>query len=145
MQNYPLVTISIINFNDRKFIFKAIESIVNQNYPNLEVIITDNNSTDGTREEIERKICKWEKGRRRVYKKLHADTASNQIRYIKNTENIGFGRSHNQAVRLASGDFILLLNSLKLLMLAREPYLAKILEPSSTLWKPDLKVERKLF
>ena len=55
MQKNPIVTISIINYNEKKFIFKAIESIVNQNHPSLDIIITDNNSTDGTREEIEKR------------------------------------------------------------------------------------------
>ncbi len=66
MQENPIVTISIINYNDRKFIFKAIESAVNQNYPNLDIIITDNNSTDGTREEIEKNIPEWEERRRGI-------------------------------------------------------------------------------
>ena len=65
-QELPKVTISVINYNDRKFIFQAIESAVNQNYPNLEIIITDNNSTDGTREEIGERIAEWEKKRKKV-------------------------------------------------------------------------------
>ena len=97
--NIPKVTISVINYNDKKFIFKAIESAVNQNYLNLEIIITDNNSTDGTREEIENRILGWEEKKDR------------NIKYIKNNENTGFGRPHNQAMRIAKGDFILLLNS----------------------------------
>ncbi len=99
MQENPKVTISVINYNDKKFIFKAIESAVNQSYPNLEIIITDNNSTDGTREEIESRISGWEEKRNK------------NIIYIKNSENTGFGRPHNQAMRIAKGDFILLLNS----------------------------------
>jgi len=114
--NIPKVTISIINYNDKKFIFQAIESAVNQGYSNLEIIITDNNSTDGTREEIEERILKWEEKRReKSYSKIPPTPfdkgGAKSIKYIKNSENAGFGRPHNQAMRIMKGDFILLLNS----------------------------------
>ncbi len=99
MKKFPIVTISLINYNGRKFVFRAIGSAIDQNYPNLEIIIIDNNSTDGTREEIEKKIPEWEETRKNI-----------KIIYIKNTENAGFGRPHNEAMRIMKGDFILLLN-----------------------------------
>ncbi|MCK4592795.1 glycosyltransferase family 2 protein [Candidatus Parcubacteria bacterium] len=139
MQENPIVTISIINYNDRKFIFKAIESAVNQNYPNLDIIITDNNSTDGTREEIEKNIPKWEERRKRIMElhkgsaarslsraAMREDYGTNRIKYVKNTENTGFGRPHNQAFRIAKGDFVLLLNSDAILV---PNYIEKALKP----------------
>ena len=98
MKNNPKVTINITNYNERKFIFRAIESAINQSYQNLEIFITDNNSTDGTREEIEKKIPEWKKRRENII-------------YIKNDENTGFGRPHNHVIRIAEGEFILLLNA----------------------------------
>ncbi len=109
MQKIPKVTISVINYNDRKFIFQAIESAVNQSYPNLEIIITDNNSTDGTREEIEGRIAEWEEKRKEI--PLAPLDKGGNIKYIKNSENAGFGRPHNEAMRIMKGEFILLLNS----------------------------------
>ena len=125
-QKNPKVTISVINYNDRKFIFQAIESAVNQNYPNLEIIITDNNSSDGTREEIGERIAEWEK-MRKLQDGFSQETGANgdaneeillvpfnkggSIKYIKNSENAGFGRPHNEAMRIMEGEFILLLNS----------------------------------
>jgi GT2 family glycosyltransferase len=119
-----------VNYNGRKFIFKAVESAVVQNYPNLEIIITDNNSTDGTKEEIEKKIPEWEDMR----KSQDGSTALRDygtsdtcfIKYIKNSENTGFGRPHNQAIRIASGDFILLLNYDAILV---PNYIEEILKP----------------
>ena len=121
MQNFPIVTISLINYNGRKFVFQAIESAVNQDYPNLEIIIIDNDSTDGTREEIEKKIPEWEERRREIAKNYRLkpelrnlsgvhSLECNIIKYIKNTENAGFGKPHNVAMRMMKGDFILLLN-----------------------------------
>ncbi len=66
MKKFPIVTISLINYNGRKFVFQAIESAVDQNYPNLEIILIDNDSTDGTREEIEKKIPEWEERRKNI-------------------------------------------------------------------------------
>ncbi len=111
MKDFPLVTISIINYNDKKFILKAIGSAVNQDYPNLEIIISDNNSTDGTREEIGSRIAGWEDERKNISRKFSDRPFGSEIKYIKNTENAGFGRPHNEAMRMGKGDFILLLNS----------------------------------
>jgi len=116
MKNFPIVTISLINYNGKKFVFQAIESAINQDYPNLEIILIDNNSTDGTREEIEKKIPEWEKKRKnKFYPDLSGvcDKVKNsvkKIKYIKNAENAGFGKPHNEVMRIMKGDFILLLN-----------------------------------
>ncbi len=111
MQKYPIVTISLINYNDRKFIFKAIESAIKQNYPNLEIIITDNLSIDGTREEIGSKVEKWNQEREAIAEKVGFQTIKPQVVYIKNENNDGFGKPHNQAIRKSNGEFVLLLNS----------------------------------
>jgi GT2 family glycosyltransferase len=105
------VTISVINYNDRKFIFQAIESAVNQTYSNLEIIITDNLSTDGTREEIEQRLPEWEARRKALSAATNAGENNPAMVYIKSEENSGFGRPHNQAFRIGRGEFFLLLNS----------------------------------
>lgn len=116
MKNFAPVTISVINYNDRKFIFQAIESAVKQTYPNLEIIITDNLSTDGTREEIEANIPKWEEMRKGLANISNEGERNFNIIYIKSEENSGFGRPHNQAIRVGRGQFFLLLNSDAILM-----------------------------
>ncbi len=88
----------------------------------MEIIITDNNSTDGTREEIEERILGWKEKRKNIVKNYRLkpelqnlsrthSLECNNIKYIKNSENAGFGRPHNEAMRIMRGDFILLLNS----------------------------------
>ena len=44
----PKISIVIPSFNKADFIGRTLESIINQNYPNLEIIIMDGESTDGT-------------------------------------------------------------------------------------------------
>jgi glycosyltransferase involved in cell wall biosynthesis len=44
----PLITVGIPSYNHAKFLAKCLTSVINQTYSNLEVIVVDNYSTDGT-------------------------------------------------------------------------------------------------
>jgi len=44
----PLVSIAIITYNQKEFLKECVESCLAQDYPNLEVVIADDGSTDGT-------------------------------------------------------------------------------------------------
>lgn len=52
MQQNPLVSIIINNYNYDRFLAQAIDSALNQTYPHLEVIVVDDGSTDHSREII---------------------------------------------------------------------------------------------
>src|SRR5258707_15032424 len=45
---YPRITVCIVVFNGQPHIANALASVVSQNYPNLELLIIDGGSTDGT-------------------------------------------------------------------------------------------------
>jgi glycosyltransferase involved in cell wall biosynthesis len=47
--NYPLISIIICTYNGERFLKEQIQSIVEQTYPNLEIIISDDASTDKTK------------------------------------------------------------------------------------------------
>ncbi len=51
---YPKITIITPVFNQVKYIERAIRSVIDQNYPNLEYIIVDGGSTDGTMEIVKK-------------------------------------------------------------------------------------------
>jgi len=68
-----------------KSVFKYLENI------NFNIYIVDNNSSDNTVVELEKLN----------YKNLYI---------IKNKNNLGFAKANNQAIKQATGDFILLLN-----------------------------------
>jgi len=61
MARYPKVSIVVPSFNKVDFIKDTLESIVSQKYPNLEVIIQDGGSTDGTLEVIKKYQKKYPK------------------------------------------------------------------------------------
>jgi len=66
MKIFPKISIVIPSLNKVRFIERTLASIFFQDYPNVEVIIEDGGSTDGTQEIIKRyakkysKIISWE-------------------------------------------------------------------------------------
>jgi GT2 family glycosyltransferase len=91
-----LVSITVVTFNSGRFIRRCLESVLEQKYPNLEVVIVDNASTDGTIDILEQ--------------------FADRCRIYYNDENIGFAAAQNQAILLAGGEWILTLNPDVLLM-----------------------------
>ena len=49
MELFPLVTVVMPCYNHEKYVREAIESVLNQTYPNIEFIVVENGSTDGSR------------------------------------------------------------------------------------------------
>lgn len=89
MKNQPLISVIILNHNGGDFLKKTLPIIFNQDYSNYEIIVVDNNSTDGSRE-----FLKKQKG----------------IKLIFNKSNLGSSLGRNIGVKKASGDFILFLD-----------------------------------
>lgn len=84
----PLVTIGIPVFNGEKHLTHALDSALSQDYPNLEILISDNASTDGTAQ-----ICK--EYRRR----------DPRIRYHRNATNLGASGNFHKVLKRATGEY----------------------------------------
>jgi glycosyltransferase involved in cell wall biosynthesis len=84
----PKVSIGIVSYNQRDYIAEAVESALAQDYENLEVIVSDDASTDGTADVI-RSLCA-------KHPKLIA---------ILNDENAGVTGNCNRVLRRCAGEF----------------------------------------
>ncbi|WP_168541940.1 glycosyltransferase family 2 protein [Acinetobacter sp. A2] len=89
MQNLPLVTVYIPTFNRVELLKRAVKSVQDQTYKNLEIIIVDDCSTDGTHEYLEQ-----------ISKEDH------RVRYFLKETNSGACVSRNIAIENAKGEFI---------------------------------------
>ena len=58
-KSLPLVSVMVITYNQSKFISKCLDSILSQDYPNFEVIIADDGSTDGTSNILNKYLKKY--------------------------------------------------------------------------------------
>ncbi|CVK16281.1 Glycosyl transferase family 2 [Apibacter mensalis] len=89
----PLVSIIIPTYNVEKYIEQGIDSLLNQTYSNLEILIIDDCSTDNTPAILEKKYTKNKK-----------------IKIIEKSENLGPANSRNIGIQQAHGKYIALLD-----------------------------------
>ena len=90
----PKVSVIITTYNREKYVLRAISSILNQDYKNLEIIVVDDCSTDFTKEMINN-ICKGKPF----------------IKYFRNETNVGPSVSRKLAYQnYAEGEYILFLD-----------------------------------
>jgi ferrochelatase len=89
MSRSDFVSVTIVTYNSGRFIKRCLESVFDQKYPFKEIIVIDNNSTDGTIDILEQ-----------------FDTRDG-CRIVYNEENIGFAAAQNQAVRLSDAEWVL--------------------------------------
>nr|ADL32323.1 WemS [Proteus mirabilis] len=87
---YPLVSIIISTYNRKNLLKRAITSAIKQDYPNIEIIISDDNSLDDNEEMIEN---------------IKKQTTI-PIFYMKNKKNMGACFTRNQGIKIASGKYI---------------------------------------
>ncbi len=85
-----LVSVTVVTYNSGRYIKRCLESVLEQKYGNLEVVVIDNASTDGTGDILEQ--------------------FADRCRIYYNAENVGFAAAQNQAIALARGDWVLTLN-----------------------------------
>jgi len=52
-EQLPLVSVAIITYNQKEYLKECIESILEQDYPNIEIVVADDASSDGTQEMLQ--------------------------------------------------------------------------------------------
>lgn len=99
MDNLPKETIKVSvimpNYNNSKYIEEAVNSVLEQTLPGIEVIVIDDCSTDNSIEILQKIQSK------------HPD----KVRIVRNKENLGAGLSRNAGIDIARGKFIKFLDA----------------------------------
>ena len=92
---FQKASIIVVTYNNLELNRLCLESIyARTEWPNFEVIVVDNNSTDGTREYLK-----------------EAEENFPNLRVVLNDSNLGFAAANNIGLRQATGDYLVLLNN----------------------------------
>lgn len=91
--SFPLVSVTIPTYNAEEFIIESIESILNQDYPNIEIVIADDCSTDNTQQ---------------ILKEYLKDKDPSKIKVFFNEKNVGVTKNSNICLKACTGKYIFL-------------------------------------
>ncbi len=114
MPNQPLVSVCIPVFNGEKFLKETIDCVLNQTYKNIELVFSDNYSTDNTVEIIN------------SYK-------NDRIKLFKNQTNEGIYNNYVKVLKLGTGKYITFLGADDLMDFTCVEKSVKLLEEDSSL------------
>ncbi|WP_052953983.1 glycosyltransferase family 2 protein [Clostridium sp. C8] len=87
-----LISLVIINYNNKEYLKRCLDSIYSQTHNNLEIIFIDNQSSDNSFEYIKEEY------------------SSKNILLIKNDVNNGYAGAANQGIKLSKGKYVMILN-----------------------------------
>ena len=90
MQNFPLVSVICLSYNHEAYVVEALNSVINQTYPNIELLIADDCSADNSIGVIQ----DWVKNHPEVH-------------FSANEKNLGNTKTFNQLAKKAKGEFII--------------------------------------
>ena len=91
MTNIPKVALVILNWNGVKYLRQFLPSVLSSTWPNLDVVVGDNASTDGSVEFLKQNFP--------------------SVRVIQNDQNYGFTGGYNKVLEGIDADYFILLNS----------------------------------
>lgn len=89
---HPRVTMLVICYRQEESIDEAINGALAQDYPNLEIVISDDASPDGTFARIQALVDSY--------------SGPHHVKLFRNSVNLGIGGNIDQAVRQSSGELV---------------------------------------
>jgi GT2 family glycosyltransferase/glycosyltransferase involved in cell wall biosynthesis/Tfp pilus assembly protein PilF len=93
--SFPLVSVVVLTYNNWEYTKSCLFAVRNwSDYPNLEIIVVDNASTDETREKLR-----------------ELEPRDKRVQVILNDTNLGVAAGYNVGLRAARGDYVILLNN----------------------------------
>lgn len=90
MQNFPLVSVICLSYNHEAYVVEALNSVINQTYPNIELLIADDCSKDNSAIVINEWL------------KEHPN-----VQFLSNNTNLGSNKTFNQLAKIAKGEYII--------------------------------------
>ncbi|MCF7917748.1 glycosyltransferase family 2 protein [Candidatus Gracilibacteria bacterium] len=84
------ITVGVITHNSEDYLEPCLNSLLAQDYENMEIVVLDNDSEDHTIDALEEKFP--------------------DIKFIESQENLGFAKSHNEILRQSECDFYACVN-----------------------------------
>jgi GT2 family glycosyltransferase len=91
VNHFPRVAVVILNWNGIEMLKKFLPSVCASIYPNIEIIVADNASEDGSQEWVEANIP--------------------AVRLLRGEQNLGFAKGYNSFLKEVEADYYVLLNS----------------------------------
>lgn len=88
----PLITLALFAYNQERFIREALAGVFAQTYSPLQIILSDDHSSDATYAIMEKEASLY--------------SGANKILLNRNTENLGIGRHVNKVMALAEGELV---------------------------------------
>jgi len=86
----PLVSIICLCYNHEQFVVESLNSVLNQSYKNIELIIADDCSTDSSEKTIKNWLENYP-----------------EIPFISNKTNLGNTKTFNKALKIAKGNYVI--------------------------------------
>ena len=97
MEQVPLFSVIILMYRNQEYIHDALDSVLGQTYPAIELIVVDDHSPEADLPAIE------------AYVDCHKGVNIQRVEIYQNTENLGTVKSINGALKRANGQYIKLL------------------------------------
>jgi glycosyltransferase involved in cell wall biosynthesis len=91
MNKSPLVSIALCTYNGESYLKQQLDSLVGQTYPNIEIVVVDDASTDNTYDIL-----------------AHYATRYPVFKLYKNEKNLGFIANFERATKLCTGELVAL-------------------------------------
>ena len=88
-EKHPLVSIAMCTYNGAQYLQQQINSLLLQSYPRIEIIVTDDASTDNTKQILEENAKK-----------------DKRLQFFINEKNIGYNKNFEKTIHFCSGQFI---------------------------------------
>lgn len=96
MDKYPLISVITTVYNTEKYVERCLESIMNQTYANIELVVVDNASTGNIKEIVE------------IYRKAYPNR---NIKLLSFSENQGVFNARIKGSEIATGDYLAFIDS----------------------------------